>query len=240
MADKKNPPNFPKLFEDDDFILICELCGESTFGSSNGPLCNCVWKVCPWCHLRFKAKLITDDHGCQLQKLVHKEAVRIASTSLDDDGIDFVKSFPPIRKQLVDVATETPKDQAPRLVFPSTGDKDLDKMIGDVIETIGTKGQEYTIGDADRLKNFKRAAEKVSRRKNRQPMDMVDVWQIFFDKQMSAVEAYIANGFEVKSNEPISGRIMDCIVYLILFYKMTVEIEEKKLNQHKAEHGLPA
>lgn len=99
-----------------------------------------------------------------------------------------------------------------------TGDPDVDVMIRDCLETMRSKGQEYTIGSTDRLANFRRVGEQLD-------VPMEKAWAIYFYKHYCAVMAYIKNGCQVKSNEPISSRIMDCIVYLLLFHKMVKEIE---------------
>jgi hypothetical protein len=99
-----------------------------------------------------------------------------------------------------------------------TGDKDLDEMLSMCIATTASKGAEYTIGSTDRLANFRRVAEQVG-------ISMPQTWFTYFYKHYTAVVSYIKNGCQVKSNEPISGRIMDCIVYLMLFHKMVKEIE---------------
>lgn len=99
-----------------------------------------------------------------------------------------------------------------------TNDPEIDAMLQECIGTLFTKGAEYTLGSADRLHNFRTVGKMVD-----QPMEKV--WFTYFYKHYSAVASYIKNGCYVKSNEPIQGRIMDCIVYLLLFSKMVEEIE---------------
>jgi len=102
-----------------------------------------------------------------------------------------------------------------------TGDPEFDQMLADCISTMSSKGKEYTIGSQDRLANFRRVGEQVD-----EPMEKV--WFTYFYKHYSAVVAYIKNGCKVQSNEPIQSRIMDCIVYLLLFHKMSQEIERSR------------
>jgi len=100
-----------------------------------------------------------------------------------------------------------------------TGDADIDQMISKCIETIATKGAEYTIGSSDRLHNFRTVGEFTG-------IPMAKVWATYVYKHFAAVMAYVKNG-KVQSNEPIEGRIMDVIVYMLLFAKMVREIEAR-------------
>ena len=102
-----------------------------------------------------------------------------------------------------------------------TNDPEIDAMLRDCINTLFTKGEEYTIGSQDRLHNFRTVGQVVG-----EPMEKV--WFTYFYKHYSAIVSYIKNGCQVKSNESIQGRIMDCIVYLLLFNKMTLDIERER------------
>jgi hypothetical protein len=102
-----------------------------------------------------------------------------------------------------------------------TGDKEMDQLLTDCIATLKSKGAEYTMGNVDRLHNFRTVGEFTG-------VGMMATWGVYFYKHVSSLFSYIKNGGEVKSNEPISSRIMDCIVYLLLFHKMTQELERKK------------
>lgn len=112
--------------------------------------------------------------------------------------------------------------------YPLTGDKDIDEMFRRCIETMATKGAEYTEGSVDRLANFRRTGEECD-------IPMEKAWYVFFNKHLSAIKSYLKNGNKVKSNEPIESRIMDCIVYLFLFYKMTIELEQNNRQKHDEE-----
>lgn len=107
------------------------------------------------------------------------------------------------------------------LVPDLTGDAEIDKMLDECIRTLSTKGAEYTGGSPDRLNNFRMVGTDVD-------VPMEKVWYTYFNKHLRALQSYIKNGCTVKSNEPIQGRIMDLIVYLLLFNKMTLEIERKR------------
>lgn len=96
-----------------------------------------------------------------------------------------------------------------------TGDADFDECLAKCIEVLKVKGADYTIGNADRLWNFK----DVARQTGLTPYQTLGV---YFHKHVSAVFAFIkANGQQ--ESEPIEGRIADVINYMLLFYKMVQE-----------------
>ena len=109
-----------------------------------------------------------------------------------------------------------------------TGDLEIDELLERCVSTLESKGAEYTIGSDDRLHNFRTVADSIG-------LKMPQVWFTYFYKHFSAISSYVKNDCTVKSNEGIDGRIMDCIVYLLLFFKMTREIEESR----GAETALP-
>jgi hypothetical protein len=102
--------------------------------------------------------------------------------------------------------------------FQMTGDPEIDRMLESCVLTLQTKGVEYTVGSEDKLANFRGVAQDVG-------IPMEKAWAVFFNKHLTALQSYIKNGCEVKSNESIHGRIMDLITYLLLFEKLTLEIE---------------
>ena len=108
-----------------------------------------------------------------------------------------------------------------RLADVLTGDPEIDALYRDCIKCFAEKGAEYTVGSKDRLANFRGVATDVD-------VPMEKVWYTFFNKHLRALQSYIKNGCTVKSNEPIQSRIMDLIVYLTLFHKMSLEIERKR------------
>lgn len=99
-----------------------------------------------------------------------------------------------------------------------TGDEEIDQLLVDCMETLRDKGAEYTIGSKDRLHNFRTVGQSIG-------LKMPQVWFTYFYKHFSSLSSYIKNDCTVKSNEPINSRIMDMIVYLLLFHKMVQEIE---------------
>jgi hypothetical protein len=112
-----------------------------------------------------------------------------------------------------------------------TGDPEIDQLYAECIKCFAEKGAEYTVGSKDRLANFRGVAQDVD-------VPMEKVWYTFFNKHLRALQSYIKNGCTVKSNEPIRSRIMDLIVYLTLFHKMSLEIERKREEALRAEHGV--
>jgi hypothetical protein len=99
--------------------------------------------------------------------------------------------------------------------LPPSGDPDVDSMLSRCLETFRTKGEEYTAGSPDRLANFRAVGQAVV-------IPPEKAWFTYFYKHYSALVSYILNG-ETKSNETIDSRIMDMIVYLLLFDKMVKE-----------------
>lgn len=71
-----------------------------------------------------------------------------------------------------------------------------------------SKGEEYTLGDADQLANFKRVARRYN-------LDPLEVFGIFLEKHVDAIASYIVSR-KTFSNETITGRIIDARNYLAL------------------------
>jgi hypothetical protein len=96
------------------------------------------------------------------------------------------------------------------------GDPEIDEFLRDCLETMRSKGHDYRQGnDADILHNFRTVGSAVD-------VDMERVWFTYFYKHYSALVTFIKEGGQ-KESEPISGRIKDMIVYLLLFFKMVME-----------------
>lgn len=94
---------------------------------------------------------------------------------------------------------------------------DKDKIFAETIQRIiklnSTKAGEYAI-DSDALANFKQEALD-----NGIPVEVV--WRVFANKHWRAISRYVADiqaGITRPSSEPITGRIDDMIVYLILLH----------------------
>ena len=102
-----------------------------------------------------------------------------------------------------------------------TQDEDFDSAIKECIKVLQVKGDDYTIGTGDRLHNFKSVASFTG-------MTPEQVLGVYFYKHISAIFAYIKNGKQSES-EPIEGRIVDAINYMLLFNKMVQERKRGKL-----------
>ncbi len=80
------------------------------------------------------------------------------------------------------------------------------------------KGGEYA-GDTDRLNNFRRNAANWG-------LTMEQCWGVYAGKHWDAIQQYIrdrAAGVDRVRTEPLSGRVDDMIVYLLLFKAMLDE-----------------
>lgn len=80
------------------------------------------------------------------------------------------------------------------------------------------KGGEYA-GDQDRLANFRRNAAALG-------VDMELVWAVYAGKHWDSIQQYIKDLRAETTRtrlEPISGRVNDLLVYLLLFRAMLQE-----------------
>lgn len=87
------------------------------------------------------------------------------------------------------------------------------------IDSLATiKGAEYAHGD-DRLDNFRRASRELNI-----PMEVV--WRVYAGKHWDSITTFIRDLSSQTSrvrSEPISGRVDDLLVYLLLFKAMLME-----------------
>ena len=93
------------------------------------------------------------------------------------------------------------------------------------------KGGEYA-GDVDRLANFRRNGERLG-----VPMELV--WAVYAGKHWDAVQQYVQDMVSKKERtraEPISGRVDDLIVYLILFQAILEERNVDKISGVPRSH----
>ena len=72
------------------------------------------------------------------------------------------------------------------------------------------KQPEYTLESVDILNNFKESARRAG-------VTPLQVWSIFFDKQLTSIQAHIKNP-DLKPAEPLSSRFADLYNYLLLGY----------------------
>lgn len=81
------------------------------------------------------------------------------------------------------------------------------------------KRPEYTIMSDDVLANFKNSAKNLD-------VPPLYVWSIFFDKQLSSIQAHIKNP-NLQEAEPIESRFADLYNYVLLGYALFKETEER-------------
>ena len=97
----------------------------------------------------------------------------------------------------------------------------LDRSIEQIETLSALKGGEYA-GDSDCLANFRRNGQDLEL-----PMEVI--WRVYAAKHWDAVGQYIRDLKEGRKRvvlEPISGRVDDLLVYLLLFKAMIEEREE--------------
>lgn len=82
------------------------------------------------------------------------------------------------------------------------------------------KEPEYTMESPDILNNFKQAAKRAG-------VTPMQVWSIFFDKQLTSIQAHIKNPDLVQA-EPLDSRWADLYNYLLLGFALYKESDEHK------------
>lgn len=93
--------------------------------------------------------------------------------------------------------------------------KEFKNLLTDVFNIIGklteTKGEEYA-GSSDQLANFRRSAQDAG-------ISAEQAWLVFFNKHADAIKYHIRRPRNAAyyPSEPIEGRAVDAILYLILF-----------------------
>lgn len=95
---------------------------------------------------------------------------------------------------------------------PELWEQLLDEQVTSIRSLAHLKGGEYA-GDVDRLANFRRNAEALN-------LPMSTVWGVYAAKHWDAITQFIKDtqaGTSRPRSEPITGRVDDLIVYLILF-----------------------
>jgi hypothetical protein len=81
------------------------------------------------------------------------------------------------------------------------------------------KGEEYTVSDEDKFKNFKSIGDRMNLRAEQ-------VALIYLLKHMDSIRNFVLNGKEA-SEEPIIGRIQDARNYLLLLGGIIEESKNK-------------
>ncbi len=94
------------------------------------------------------------------------------------------------------------------------------KMQDEENRLMTVKGEEYTVSDEDKFKNFKSIGERMD-------LQAEKVCLIYLLKHMDSIRNYVLTGSEV-SEEPITGRIQDARNYLLLLGGIIEEERAKK------------
>jgi len=97
------------------------------------------------------------------------------------------------------------------------------------MELMRVKGEEYTISNEDKLKNFKSIADRLETTPS-------EVAMVYLLKHMDSIRNYVLNGVEA-SDESISGRIRDARNYLMLLH--AIILESKGLDEREADEKVP-
>ena len=85
------------------------------------------------------------------------------------------------------------------------------------------KGKEYTVSDADKLKNFKSIGERMKCKPE-------FVAMVYLLKHMDSVRNYVLDGIEA-SNESIEGRLRDIRNYCLLVGALIKERKEQNRDE---------
>lgn len=117
--------------------------------------------------------------------------------------------------------------------------KRFNELVNDTVDQIhklsSLKGGEYA-GDDDRLANFRRNAAALG-------LPMESIWAVYCAKHWDAVMQYIQDMNSGKTRErmePISGRVDDIIVYMILLKAMLDESSRTKEAVEPAPNRMEA
>ena len=86
------------------------------------------------------------------------------------------------------------------------------------LDLLEKKGKTYS-GELNAFCNFERIADELG-------INRKKVWWIYFRKHFDAINNHIGGNYN--DPEPIEGRIMDAINYLILLYGMIEQEKEFK------------
>ena len=97
------------------------------------------------------------------------------------------------------------------------------------MELMRVKGEEYTVSNEDKLKNFKSIADRLETTPS-------EVAMVYLLKHMDSIRNYVLNGVEA-SDESISGRIRDARNYLMLLHAIILESEG--LDEREADEKVP-
>lgn len=95
----------------------------------------------------------------------------------------------------------------------------LQPLLKEINVIFATKGEAYAPEASDRLSNFKEVGKNIG-------ISPTQVWATYFTKHRIAIESFIKRGSELPGDEPVEGRILDCIVYLMLLRGLVKEAKD--------------
>ena len=91
----------------------------------------------------------------------------------------------------------------------------IEKEFAKIMEISRTKGIEYANSSVDANNNFKKLGEELG-------MDPKQILWVYAQKHNQAISNFLKTG-ESKSNEPITGRIHDAILYHLILLTLLHE-----------------
>ena len=86
-----------------------------------------------------------------------------------------------------------------------------------LIPVLNAKGPDYAGKDEEVNRNFFQVA-------NRLGVDQYRVWGVYFFKHVMAIETWLRSGALL--SEPLEGRIVDAINYLLILWSMLLETDK--------------
>lgn len=92
----------------------------------------------------------------------------------------------------------------------------VDETLRKAHDILTLKNPEYTNLSADVLNNFKELARLAE-------TTPLQVWSVFFLKHVLSIMAYTRRGNEAEVSEPIEGRAVDLINYMLFFVALVKE-----------------
>jgi hypothetical protein len=101
---------------------------------------------------------------------------------------------------------------------PQEFDELVERTYSEIQTLISVKGGEYA-NDTERFENFIRNGKRLD-------LHRLIIWAVYFNKHVDAINSYVATlqkGQVRESSEPIEGRFIDAIVYLLLGLGMLEE-----------------
>lgn len=104
--------------------------------------------------------------------------------------------------------------------------KEFKKLVNELnsysYDIMTNKRPEYTNENKNVLNNFKTTSNRLN-------ISELQVWGVFFEKQIQSIFAHIKNA-NLKKSEPINSRFADIINYCYLGYALFKERDAKKKN----------